>query len=113
MKKRKSDDVDGEKYVDLKNQDLIGKKIKRVQQWRMDGGGYRNGNGRRCGGDGFNDGVKTMVVVVMEIEAVVDTWKRWSFMIKITMVVVVFVVITNIINVVEERDIINRMEHIK
>uniref|UniRef100_M4E0R5 F-box/LRR-repeat protein 15/At3g58940/PEG3-like LRR domain-containing protein n=1 Tax=Brassica campestris TaxID=3711 RepID=M4E0R5_BRACM len=73
VKKRKSDDVDGEKYVDLKNQDLIGKKINSVQQWRMDGGGYRNGNGRRCGGDGFNDGVKTMVVVVMEIEAVVDT----------------------------------------
>ena len=34
-------------------------------------------------------------------------------MIEITMVVVVFVVITDIINVVEERDIINRMEHIK
>ena len=27
----------------------------------------------RCGGDGYNDGVKTMVVVVVENEAVVDT----------------------------------------
>ena len=34
-------------------------------------------------------------------------------MIKITMVVVVLVVITDIINMVEERDIINRMERIK
>ena len=57
--------------------------------------------------------VKTMVVVVMENEAVVDTWKMWSFMIEITMVVVVLVVITDIIKVVEERDIINRIEHIK
>ena len=67
----------------------------------------------RCGGDGYNDGVKTMVVVVMENEVVVGTWKMWFFMTKITMVVVVLVVITGIINVVKERDIINRMKHIK
>ena len=78
----------------------------------MDGGGYATAMDGRCG-DGYNDGVKTMVVVIMENEADLDTWKRWSFIIEITMVVVVFVVITDIINVVEERDIINRMEHIK
>ena len=78
----------------------------------MDGGGYAAAMDGTCG-DGYNDGVKTMVVVIMENEADLDTWKRWSFIIEITMVVVVFVVITDIINVVEERDIINRMEHIK
>ena len=44
----------------------------------MDGGGYAAAMDGTCG-DGYNDGVKTMVVVIMENEADLDTWKKVIF----------------------------------